>query len=86
MSFLNKLPKVVIGIIQGVLPPGQSIRVHVFSQHTLIIPATVLLAVLFMLLPVVLRKFVKMGGPVLKSQIELQLFSRFWLFQVSFNV
>lgn len=57
-----------------------------FSQHTLTIQATVLLAVLFMLLPVVLRKFVKMGGPVLKSQIELQLFSRFWLFQVSFNV
>ncbi|KAL8279899.1 hypothetical protein RQP46_007749 [Phenoliferia psychrophenolica] len=63
LSFLNKLPPTVIGIIQGVLPP-------------------VLLAVLFMLLPIVLRKFVKMGGPVLNSQIELQLFSRFWLFQV----
>ncbi|KAK4705553.1 calcium permeable stress-gated cation channel, partial [Phenoliferia sp. Uapishka_3] len=42
----------------------------------------VLLAVLFMLLPVVLRMFVRMGGPVLRSEIELQLFSRFWLFQV----
>jgi hypothetical protein len=41
-----------------------------------------LLAVLFMLLPIVLRMMVKMQGEVLHSQIELKLFSRFWLFQV----
>ncbi|WVR06572.1 hypothetical protein IAU60_003604 [Kwoniella sp. DSM 27419] len=42
----------------------------------------VLLAILFMLLPIVLRKMVKMQGEVRKSDIELKLFSRFWLFQV----
>ncbi|AAW47229.1 conserved hypothetical protein [Cryptococcus deneoformans JEC21] len=41
-----------------------------------------LLAVLFMLLPVVLRLMVKMQGEIRKSDIELKLFSRFWLFQV----
>jgi hypothetical protein len=41
-----------------------------------------LLAVLFMLLPIVLRLMVKMQGEVRKSDIELKLFSRFWLFQV----
>lgn len=35
-----------------------------------------------MLLPVVLRILVRMSGRVLKSQIELELFTRFWLFQV----
>ncbi|WWC62853.1 uncharacterized protein I303_105451 [Kwoniella dejecticola CBS 10117] len=42
----------------------------------------VLLAVLFMLLPIVLRLMVKMQGEVRKTDIELGLFSRFWLFQV----
>lgn len=41
-----------------------------------------LLAVLFMLLPIVLRIWVKLQGEILRSQIELKLFSRFWLFQV----
>lgn len=54
---------VVIGIIQGILPP-------------------VLLAVLFMLLPIVLRKMVVFEGKVRKSEVELELFTRFWLFQV----
>ncbi|OCF37292.1 hypothetical protein I317_06862 [Kwoniella heveanensis CBS 569] len=42
----------------------------------------ILLAVLFMLLPIVLRLMVKLQGEVRKSDIELKLFSRFWLFQV----
>ncbi|WVF68794.1 hypothetical protein IAT40_003566 [Kwoniella sp. CBS 6097] len=42
----------------------------------------ILLAVLFMLLPMVLRMMVKLQGEVRKSDIELKLFSRFWLFQV----
>jgi len=41
-----------------------------------------LLAILFMLLPVVLRMFVKSQGEIRKSDIELKLFTRFWLFQV----
>ncbi|WVO14302.1 hypothetical protein L204_101934 [Cryptococcus depauperatus] len=41
-----------------------------------------LLAVLFMLLPIVLRKIVKMQGEIRKTDIELKLFTRFWLFQV----
>ncbi|ODN74029.1 hypothetical protein L202_07505 [Cryptococcus amylolentus CBS 6039] len=41
-----------------------------------------LLAVLFMLLPIVLRLMVKMQGEVRKTDIELKLFTRFWLFQV----
>jgi calcium permeable stress-gated cation channel len=35
-----------------------------------------------MLLPMVLRLWVKLQGEVRKSDIELKLFSRFWLFQV----
>ncbi|WWC88432.1 uncharacterized protein L201_003343 [Kwoniella dendrophila CBS 6074] len=42
----------------------------------------VLLAILFMLLPIVLRMMVKLQGEVRKSDIELGLFSRYWLFQV----
>ncbi|WVQ84358.1 hypothetical protein IAT38_006510 [Cryptococcus sp. DSM 104549] len=42
----------------------------------------VLLAVLFMLLPIVLRKMVTMQGEVRKTDIELKLQTRFWLFQV----
>jgi hypothetical protein len=42
----------------------------------------VLLAVLFMLLPIVLRMMVKKQGEILKSDIELKLFTRYWLFQV----
>ncbi|WRT68034.1 uncharacterized protein IL334_005009 [Kwoniella shivajii] len=42
----------------------------------------VLLAVLFMLLPIILRIMVRFQGDVRKSDIELGLFSRFWLFQV----
>ena len=42
----------------------------------------VLLAVLFMLLPIVLRLMIKMQGEIRKSEIELKLFTRFWLFQV----
>ena len=41
-----------------------------------------LLAVLFMLLPIVLRIWIKMQGEIRKSEIELKLFTRFWLFQV----
>lgn len=40
------------------------------------------LAILFAVLPMVLRLIVKLQGEVLKSEIELKLFSRFWLFQV----
>ena len=43
---------------------------------------SVLLVVLFALLPVVIRKWIQMQGEILKSDIELKLFSRFWLFQV----
>ena len=42
----------------------------------------VLLAVLFMLLPIILRIWVRMQGEILRSEIELKLFTRFWLFQV----
>ncbi|ORX37159.1 hypothetical protein BD324DRAFT_579500 [Kockovaella imperatae] len=41
-----------------------------------------LLAVLFMLLPIVLRAWVGMQGEIRNSDVELKLFSRFWLFQV----
>ena len=40
------------------------------------------LAILFAVLPMVLRKLIKLQGEVLKSETELKLFSRFWLFQV----
>ena len=40
------------------------------------------LAILFAVLPMVLRLLVRLQGEVLKSEIELKLFSRFWLFQV----
>ncbi|KAJ9112858.1 hypothetical protein QFC19_000413 [Naganishia cerealis] len=63
LAWICTLPKVVLGIIKGVLPP-------------------VALAILFMLLPVVLRLWIKLSGVVRKSDIELKLFSRFWLFQV----
>ncbi|SCV73533.1 BQ2448_7459 [Microbotryum intermedium] len=68
LSFLRKIPPTVIGIIQG--------------QFSACILPPVLLAVLFMLLPMVLRFFCKMQGTVRKSEIEKQLFVRFWLFQV----
>ncbi|WWD18719.1 hypothetical protein CI109_103173 [Kwoniella shandongensis] len=42
----------------------------------------VLLAIVFAVLPMILRMFVKLQGEVLKTDIELKLFSRFWLFQV----
>ncbi|KAK8858828.1 hypothetical protein IAR55_003058 [Kwoniella newhampshirensis] len=42
----------------------------------------VLLAVVFMVLPMILRKLVTLQGEVLKTDIELKVFSRFWLFQV----
>ena len=35
-----------------------------------------------MLLPIVLRMMVKMQGEIRRSEIELKLFTRFWLFQV----
>lgn len=35
-----------------------------------------------MLLPIVLRAWVKMQGEIRRSDIELKLFTRFWLFQV----
>ena len=35
-----------------------------------------------MLLPIVLRMMVKMQGEILSSEIELKLFTRYWLFQV----
>lgn len=41
-----------------------------------------LLAILFLLLPIVLRMLVKLQGEILNSQIELKTFSRYWLFQV----
>lgn len=41
-----------------------------------------LLAALFMVLPMVLRMLIKLQGEVLKSEIELGLFTRYWLFQV----
>lgn len=41
-----------------------------------------LLAVLFILLPIVLRMMVNLQGEILQSDIELKLFSRYWLFQV----
>ncbi|ORY30595.1 hypothetical protein BCR39DRAFT_529076 [Naematelia encephala] len=42
----------------------------------------VLLSLLFSLLPVVLRLWIKLQGEVRRSEIELKLFTRFWLFQV----
>jgi hypothetical protein len=35
-----------------------------------------------MLLPIILRLWVKLQGEVRRSDIELKLFTRFWLFQV----
>lgn len=43
---------------------------------------TVFLAVLFMLLPMILRAWIKYAGAIRKSEIELKLFSRFWLFWI----
>ncbi|EJU00089.1 DUF221-domain-containing protein [Dacryopinax primogenitus] len=42
----------------------------------------VLLAILFMLLPIVLRIFVKMQGEPRNSTVQRKLWSRFWLFQI----
>lgn len=42
----------------------------------------VLLAVLMMLLPIVLRIWIKLQGEIRKSEVELKLFTRYWLFQV----
>ncbi|KAK4689011.1 calcium permeable stress-gated cation channel, partial [Tremellales sp. Uapishka_1] len=42
----------------------------------------VLLAVLFMLLPIFLRMWIRLQGEIRKSDIDLKLFTRFWLFQV----
>lgn len=41
-----------------------------------------LLAVLFMLLPIVLRLWIKLQGETRKSEVELKLFSRYWLFWI----
>ncbi|KAL1413095.1 phosphate metabolism protein 7 [Vanrija albida] len=42
----------------------------------------VLLSVLMMLLPIVLRLWIKLQGEIRQSEIELKLFTRYWLFQV----
>lgn len=40
------------------------------------------LAILFMLLPIVLRAWIKLQGETRKSVVELKLFSRYWLFWI----
>jgi hypothetical protein len=40
------------------------------------------LAILFMLLPIVLRIWIKLQGETRKSEVELKLFSRYWLFWI----
>lgn len=42
---------------------------------------TILLTLLFMVLPVILRIWIKLQGEIRKSDVELKLFTRFWLFQ-----
>jgi len=66
LGWLNSLPSVVIGIIQGVLPP-------------------VAYAVVAMLVPIILSKFIKLQGKPRNSEIELSLFTRYWLFQIIFG-
>jgi hypothetical protein len=63
LNWINKIPPVVQGIIQGVLPP-------------------VALAVLFIVLPIFLKACIKLQGEPLQSEIERQLWARFWVFQV----
>ncbi|KAL0570068.1 phosphate metabolism protein 7 [Marasmius crinis-equi] len=63
LNWICTLPKPVVGIISGILPP-------------------VLLAVLFMLLPIVLRMLAKFEGIPKRSGVELSLMSRFFIFQV----
>jgi calcium permeable stress-gated cation channel len=63
LSWVCKLPDVVVGIISGILPP-------------------VLLAVLMMLLPIILRVLSRLEGTTTRSDIELSLMTRFFLFQV----
>ncbi|KAA1472080.1 DUF221-domain-containing protein [Dentipellis sp. KUC8613] len=63
LAWLCKLPKVVVGIISGILPP-------------------VLLAVLFLLLPIVLRLLARFEGIPTRSGVELSLMDRFFLFEV----
>ncbi|BEJ14084.1 hypothetical protein CspHIS471_0312580 [Cutaneotrichosporon sp. HIS471] len=43
---------------------------------------SVALAVLFMLLPIVLRAWIKLQGETRKSEVELKLFTRYWLFWI----
>jgi hypothetical protein len=64
IKFLNwicKLPRAVVGIIQGILPP-------------------VLLAVLFMLVPIIFRKLLTIQGEPRHSDLERKLWYRFWVF------
>ena len=63
LAWLCTLPKPVVGIIQGILPP-------------------VLLAVLFMLLPIVLRLLARFEGIPTRTGIELSLMTRFFAFLV----
>lgn len=46
-----------------------------------VLPAA-LMAVLYMLLPIVLRMMIKQEGRIRSSEVELRLFSRYWLFWV----
>ncbi|KLO13330.1 DUF221-domain-containing protein [Schizopora paradoxa] len=63
LSWICTLPKPVIGILQGVLPPA-------------------LLAVLNMLLPIFLRLLSKFEGTPTKSNVELSLMTRYFIFNV----
>jgi hypothetical protein len=53
LAWICRLPKAVLGIIKGVLPP-------------------VALAVLFMLLPIMLRMWIKYSGVVRKRSVQLE--------------
>lgn len=43
---------------------------------------SVAMAVLFMFLPIILRIWIKYSGEIRKSEIELKLFTRYWLFWI----
>lgn len=61
---------------------SDSLQLLAFLLTLLFFPSIVLLGLLFGLLPKILRPIIRLQGYTRESDVELELFSRFWLFQV----
>lgn len=83
VGFISNIDSLSNWTVNGTKPFGwiQKIPAVPLGIVKAVLPSAAL-AILFMILPIILRIWIKLQGETRKSEVELKLFSRYWLFWI----